>query len=144
MPEPSTGRARRVCSRFVSEILTVPLFTWKVNVSSYASLTQSQGLKSPPLVDYIRHFTNTFANEVSDGRIAVALNMTDISLSTCPAPPVLCLLSNVIQIGNKCDSINGTSPSKLHYKAAAEYFNFVATLINVAPLGTFSSKMSAV
>eukprot|EP00985_Skeletonema_marinoi_P002204 scaffold893_cov143-Skeletonema_marinoi.AAC.8 len=134
----------RLCSRFVSEILTVPLFTWKVNVSSYASLTQSQGLKSPPLVDYIRHFTNTFANEVSDGRIAVALNMTDISLSTCPAPPVLCLLSNVIQIGNKCDSINGTSPSKLHYKAAAEYFNFVATLINVAPLGTFSSKMSAV
>ena len=127
----------RLCSRFVSEILTVPLFTWKVNVSSYASLI-------PSLVDYIRHFTNIFANEVSDGRIAAVLNMTDISLSTCPAPAVLCLLSNVIQIGSKCDAINGTSASKLHYKAAAEYFNFVATLIKVAPLGTFSSKMSAV
>ena len=134
----------RLCSRFVSEILTVPLFTWKVNLSPYESLIQSQGLKPPPLVDYIRHFNNTFTNEVSDGRIAIALNMTDISLSTCPAPPVLCLLSNVIQIGNKCDTINGTIASKLHYTAAAEYFNFVATLINVAPLGTFSSKMSAV
>lgn len=134
----------RLCSRFVSEILTVPLFTWKVNMSSYASLVQSQGLKSPLLVDFIRHFTNTFTNEVSDGRIAAALNMTDISLRTCPAPPVLCLLSNVVQIGNKCDSINGMIASKLHYTAAAEYFNFVAALINVAPLGTFSSKMAAV
>ncbi|KAL7445769.1 hypothetical protein ACHAXM_011340 [Skeletonema potamos] len=134
----------RLCSRFVSEILTVPLFTWKVNFPSYASLIQNQGLKSPTLVDYIRHFTNTFANDVSDGRIAAALNKSDISLNTCPAPPVLCLLSNMIQIGNKCDAINGTSASKLHYKAAAEYYNFVATLINVAPLGTFSSKMSAV
>lgn len=29
-------------------------------------------------------------------------------------------------------------------KAAAEFFNFLATLINVAPLGTFSPRMSAV
>jgi len=134
----------RLCSRFVSEILTIPLFTWKLKATSYTNLIQSQGIKAPVLVDYIRHFTSVFANEISDDRISAALNMTDISLSTCPAPPVLCLLSNLVQLGSKCDAINATNPSQLHYKAAAEYFNFIAILINVAPLGTFSSKMSAV
>ena len=139
----STAARQRqfICSRFVSEILTVPLFTWKVNASTYANFIESQGMEPPPLVNYIGYFDETFSNEAD---ISAPLNMTDISLSTCPAPPVLCLLSNIIQIGNKCSSINAVDPSTLHYDAATKYFNFVATLINAAPLGTFSSKMSAV
>jgi ubiquitin-protein ligase E3 C len=36
------------------------------------------------------------------------------------------------------------NPTVLHYNGAAEYFNFLALLIDSAPLGTFSSRMSAV
>jgi ubiquitin-protein ligase E3 C len=40
--------------------------------------------------------------------------------------------------------LNGSDQSKLHFKAAAEYHNFLSNLINAAPLGTFSRRMSAV
>mmetsp|Transcript_20160 Transcript_20160/g.43793 ORF Transcript_20160/g.43793 Transcript_20160/m.43793 type:complete len:1384 (-) Transcript_20160:144-4295(-) len=137
-----------LCSRFISEVMTVPLLTWKVSPSSYERLVHNpskQGAKKvPPLVVYIHRFINLNADEVSDGRVESALNMSDVSLTSCPAPAVLCLLASLIQIGRTCEALHGMNPTVLHYKAAAEYFNFLATLINSAPLGTFSSRMSAV
>jgi len=137
-----------LCSRFIAEVMTVPLLTWKVLPASYQQLLSSTeekvGLKVPPLVNYIQRFINLNADEVSSGRIESVLKMSDISLTSCPAPAVLCLLASMVQMGRKCEVLNSMNPTILHYKAAAEYFNFLATLINAAPLGTFSSRMSAV
>ena len=136
-----------LCSRFIAEVMTVPLLTWKVLPASYVRLVcnEKEGNKTvPQLVAYIHRFINLNADEVSSGKVETLLNMSDVSLTTCPAPAVLCLLASMVQIGRTCEALNGMNPSVLHYKAAAEYFNFLATLINSAPLGTFSSRMSAV
>lgn len=140
-----------LCSRVISEVMTVPLLTWKVVPSSYERLVHNspsngRGLvkKMPPLVVYIHRFINLNADEVSDGRVETVLDMSDISLTSCPAPAVLCLLASLIQMGKACEALNGMNPTVLHCTAAAEYFNFLATLINATPLGTFSSRMSAV
>ncbi|KAL3776550.1 hypothetical protein ACHAW5_008712 [Stephanodiscus triporus] len=138
----------RLCSRFISEVMTVPLLTWKVWPATYERLIHNdskEGAKKvPPLVNYIHRFLNMHADAVSDGRVESVLNMSDVSLTSCPAPAVLCLLANLIQMGRTCESINGVNPTVFHYTGAAEYFNFLAILINSAPLGTFSSRMSAV
>ena len=132
------------CSRFLVEVLTVPLITWKVEKGAYSGILSSSKMKYPPMLDYIHSFISLNAEEVSDGLVDVALEMKDISLTVCPAPPVLCLLTNLIQLGKQCVLINGSNPNKLHFKAAAEYHNFLSNLINAAPLGTFSRRMSAV
>ncbi len=137
-------------SRFMCEVMTVPLLTWKCWPSSYERLLRnnasSEHLKEkanpvPPLVLCIHRFINMHADLISDGRIETVLLMPDVSLATCPAPAVLCLLANVIQIGKTCEEFIGM---KIHYDRAAEYFNFLSVLVNVSPLGTFCSRMSAV
>ena len=136
-----------LCSRFIAEVMTVPLLTWKVLPASYKRLVcnEKEGNKNvPQLVAYIHRFVNLNADEVSSGKVETLFNMSDVSLTTCPAPAVLCLLASMVQIGRTCEALNGMNPSVLHYKAAAEYFNFLATLINSAPLGTLSSRVSAV
>jgi ubiquitin-protein ligase E3 C len=84
------------------------------------------------------------AENVSSGCIDLSLDMKDITLTSCPAPAVLCLLANLIQLGKQCVHLNGSDPNKLHFKAAAEYHNFLTNLINAAPLGTFSRRAAAV
>ena len=137
-----------LCSRFISEVMTVPLLTWKVRPGSFEHLTHNdskEGAKRVPrLVNYIHRYINMYADALSDGRVESVLSMSDVSLTSCPAPAVLCLLANLIQIGRTCEAISGVNPTVFHYTGAAEYFNFLASLINSAPLGTFSSRMSAV
>ena len=134
-----------LCCRFIGEILTVPLLTWKVLPLAYECLLRHPvtggTTEAPPLVAYLRRFNNV--HQVSDGSIDTVL-LSDISLTTCPAPAVLCLLASLVQMGRRCEALNGTNPATLDYSAAAEYYGFIATLINAAPLGTFSSRMSAV
>eukprot|EP00804_Cyclotella_cryptica_P013242 CCRYP_007021-RA/>CCRYP_007021-RA protein AED:0.07 eAED:0.07 QI:1533/0.88/0.9/1/0.88/0.9/10/126/925 len=98
----------------------------------------------PPLVNYIDSFVALNSKTVSSGCIDVALQMRDVTLTSCPAPPVLCLLANLIQIGKQSLALNGSDPNNFHFKAAAKYFYFLTNLINAAPLGTFSRRMSAV
>lgn len=141
----TTGGPSRECSRFLVEVLTAPLLVWKVTADAYGRmLTIPKAKAPPPLVDYIHSFVALNANTVSSGSIDAALHMRDVTLTSCPAPPVLCLLANLIQIGKQCLALNGSDPIKLHFKAAAEYFYFLTILINAAPLGTFSRRMSAV
>jgi ubiquitin-protein ligase E3 C len=96
------------------------------------------------MVDYINCFIALNCEDISNGCIDVALEMADVSLTSSPAPAVLCLLANLIQLGKQCSSLNGSDQSKLHFKAAAEYHNFLSNLINAAPLGIYSRRMSAV
>jgi ubiquitin-protein ligase E3 C len=133
-------------SRFVAEILTTPLLTWKVKADAYMSILTTSRLRPiyPPLIDYIHSFIMLNAENVSSGCIDLSLDMKDITLTSCPAPAVLCLLANLIQLGKQCVHLNGSDPNKLHFKAAAEYHNFLTNLINAAPLGTFSRRAAAV
>ena len=134
-----------LCSRFITEVLTVPLLIWKVSSASYARLICVDPNKGgAALVDYIHRFINLNAETISERHIESLLNRSDISLTSCPAPAVLCLLANLVQLGRTCEAINGMNPTVLHYNGAAEYFNFLVLLIDSAPLGTFSSRMSAV
>ena len=133
------------CSRFLVEVLTVPLLTWKVKPEAYEKiLSTSKSRQYPPLIGCIQSFIDLNPDKVSNCCIDEALEMNDVSLTTCPAPAVLCLLSNLIQLGKQCVTLNGSDRNKLHFKAAAEYHNFLANLINAAPLGIFSRRMSAV
>ena len=134
-----------LCSRFITEVLTVPLLIWKVSSASYARLIFVDPNKGgAALVDYIHRFINLNAETISERHIESLLNRSDISLTSCPAPAVLCLLANLVQLGRTCEAINGMNPTVLHYNGATEYFNFLVLLIDSAPLGTFSSRMSAV
>lgn len=134
-----------LCSRFITEVLTVPLLTWKVSSASYARLIfVDPNNGGAALVNFIHRFINLNAETIYVRRIESVLNRSDISLTSCPAPAVLCLLANLLQAGKTCEAINGMNPTVLHYNGAAEYFNFLALLIDSAPLGTFSSRMSAV
>lgn len=110
-------------SRFVGEILTIPLLTWKISPSAYSRCLYVSGTSSspPPLVTFIHHFINWNADDVSNGHIEQALNMTDIMLTTCPAPPVLCLLANLVQLGKGCNSLNGLDQANFHYKGSQQW-----------------------
>ena len=133
----------RLSSRFLVEILTVPLFTLKVISSSYDGLvSEGRHGQSPLLVRCIRRFISCNGESLLDGGIETVLYNPDVSLNECNATPVLCLLGTLVQLGRACSALNGKGV--IQYKPAAEYYNFLALLINAAPLGTFSSRMSAV
>ena len=133
----------RLSSRFLVEILTVPLFSWKVMSSSCDCLVSEQRHgPSPLLVRYINRFLS--CENLLDGGIETVLYNPDVSLNECNATPVMCLLGTLVQLGRASSALNGTRSSEIQYKPAAEYYNFLALLINAAPLGTFSSRMSAV
>lgn len=135
----------RLSSRFLVEILTVPLFSLKVISSSYDCLVrEGRHGPSPLLVRYIRRFLSCNGDNLLDGGMETVLYNPDVSLNECNATPVLCLLGTLVQLGRASSALNGKSPSEIQYKPAAEYYNFLALLINAAPLGTFSSRMSAV
>uniref|UniRef100_A0A7S2UH98 HECT-type E3 ubiquitin transferase n=1 Tax=Attheya septentrionalis TaxID=420275 RepID=A0A7S2UH98_9STRA len=133
-------------SRFVAEILTVPLFTWKVTISNL--LVEPKGstgdTTDSPFITFLKAFVETREEALSTGNLKSTLFTEDVPLSKCPAPNVLCLLANLAQMGRLCPSINGSDPTKLNYKAGALFFNLLASLIDLVPLGTFTARRSAV
>jgi ubiquitin-protein ligase E3 C len=137
---------RNLFLRFVSEILTVPLLTWKTSDTSTSKLlvrdTQNNNNKLL-LVSLIENFTDHYGDILTAGDIELIL-CNDTSLTSCPATPTQCLLANTIQIGRSCIKLNGSDVSKLDYESSATFFRFIATLVDAVPLGTFSSRESVV
>jgi ubiquitin-protein ligase E3 C len=171
-------------SRFVAEIFTVPLFTWRVTTSNFlvAPKESTSDTTDPPFITFLRAFVGTRQEALSTGNLKSILFSEDVPLSKCPAPNILCMLANLAQMGRLCPSINGSDPTKLNYKgkismiptiplydfppiytpyivwksanlylpfyvinvAGALFFNFLATLIDLVPLGTFTTRRSAV
>lgn len=134
--------------RFVSDILTIPLLTWKISDASLHLLLapsehSDSNNKRPFLVDLLATFIQFHADKLSGGEIGSIL-CNDTSLTVCPATPTQCLLANLLQIGRTTPALNGTHPSKLHFAAATTFYQFIATLVDAVPLATLTSRESVV
>lgn len=122
-------------SRFLTEIMTVPLVTWKTSVKSTAKLLS--GSPTPIFLTLLASVTEKHAATLSAGKIGTLLPSVDVPLTACPATNSQCLLANLIQVGRACPVVNGSA--KTNYREAALFFNFVATLLDVVPLATLSA-----
>jgi ubiquitin-protein ligase E3 C len=92
----------------------------------------------------LKSFAQQHAEALSAGMIASTLPSCDVPMISCPATPTQSLLANIVQIGRICPSLNGSDPSKIYYPDASFFFDSIATLVDAVPLGTFSSRDSAV
>lgn len=133
-------------SRFVTEILTVPLLTWKVSKESLSVLVARRNATpgSTTLIESLRAFASRHMAPLSLGEVRSILPTEDVPPTSCPAPPVMCLLANVVQLGRMCPAVNASDPVNFDQDAAAIFYNVVATLIDAAPVGALSSRPSAV
>ena len=128
---------RQLQTRFLSEILTVPLLTWRLTKNVITKFIG--GSPRPRFLEIIFDFTEQHSRALSDGEIAEILPVLDVPLTACPATNTQSLLANLVQVGRICPSINGKNLRKLNYDDGALYFNFIATLVDAVPLGTFST-----
>jgi len=133
--------------RFFSEILTIPLLTWKISDTSmkyffsyrHNNFSQQNQLF---LMSLIGTFTNVHSEIMNVGDIESVL--CDIPLKQARATSTQCLLANMIQLGSSCIQLNGSQPDKLDFEASSIYFRFLATLVDAIPVSTFSSRDSVV
>lgn len=135
-------------SRFVSEILTVPLLPWKVSDSCFDLLLsctrQNRARRNQPvLVSMIERFAEANSKVMNAGDIELAL-CQDISLNLCNATPTQILLANMIQLGRSSVQLNASQGNKLDFEAAIVFFQFLAILVDAVPVSTFSSRESVV
>jgi ubiquitin-protein ligase E3 C len=132
-----------------SEILTVPILTWKLSNASIQSLCisgrvgSSRHNQQPYFLSVVETVTNAYGKILTAGDVESVL-CDDISLKKSTATPIQCLLANMIQLGNSCVSINGSQVDKLDFEASTIYFRFLATLVDATPVSTFSCRDSVV
>lgn len=139
-------------ARFFSEIISIPLLTWKLSSSSIAqllALTSSVSTITGTgqlvlLVSMVASFIELHKQPLSSGRIGLLLPVVEVPMTQCPATNTQCLLANLIALGRVCPSLNGSDRTKMEYLSAATFFQFLATLLDVIPLGTYLSRDSAV
>jgi hypothetical protein len=161
---PSTSNLRErqnLYLRFVSEVLTIPLLTWKTsatttskllaidhhhNVRPLHSQQQAPPYQQQPtivLISMIKTFVDSHGPTLAVGGIESVL-AADTPLTVCPATPTQSLLANLILLGRSTPILNGSDAQKLDYTSTSLFFQFVATLVDAIPLGTFSSRESIV
>ena len=139
-------------ARFLTEILSVPLVTWKVSSSSIAQLlamhssstATSSCSQTVLIVSMVASFVQLNKEPISSGRIGLVLPVVGISMIKCPATNTQCLLANLIALGKVCPLLNGSDRSKIDFLSAATFYQLLATLLDVVPLGTYLSRDSAV
>jgi len=143
-PVDAQGRCLQV--RLVAEIMTVPLLTWKVSTESLAFWVQRSKVLSSrvPVVVLLQNFADKHSSILQAGNISSLLPSIDVPLTSCPSANTQCILANLIQLGRLCPTVSGVDPNQVDYTAASIFFDFVATLVDAVPLGTFSSNDSAV
>ena len=134
----SSGLNRRLLlTRFLAEVMTIPLLSWKISSASFIKLID--GTPRPVFLEIIRAFTEQHSATLTAGEIASVLPTVDVPLTSCPATNTQCLMANLVQVGRLCPSINGNDSVKIDYQDGSLFFNFMATLVDALPLGTFST-----
>ena len=136
----------KLLSRFVEEILTVPLFTWKVSSVTTRRLITPAPVTNNfiPIIDMLRAFASRHAEDLSAGEVCAVLPSLDVPMTKCPSPAIMCLLANMVQFGQMCIPINGSDSKLFDFRATNLYFLVMASLVDSAPLGALSSRPSAV
>ena len=124
----------------MSEIMTIPLLSWKVSVTSLLERDQTQQIF---IISMINAFTNRHAESLTAGEIQSVL-FNDIPLRILSATPLQCLLANLNQILMRAVQLNGSDPSKLDVKAATIYFQFIANILDTVSLATLTTRDSVV
>lgn len=131
-------------SRFILEIIGIPLLTWKISKPAFdLLLCKPYDGDTFFLIECIRDFVKSYQVEIKTGRDIFNFR-NDVPLNLCPAPLRLRILANMIQLQLKCQSLNGTDQSTFNMKAATTFFDFLSLLIDKVPLGAFSSRHSEI
>ncbi len=99
-------------SRFFAELISIPLLMWKVESrSSYNFVQIDNATGSVPFLHFLDIFIGSFTKEIANGLLSDSsssiLPTHDVPLNLCPAPPVLCLFGNLVQLGFMCPMVNG-------------------------------------
>jgi len=140
-------RDKELQVRFVCEILTIPLLSWKtmdVLQELLARPFDNSSTSKPRLIVFLESLIMSRSEEYLDtGKIGHILR-NDVSLTVCPATPTQILLANLVHIGRLCPALSGTQPSQLNFEASTLFYQLLATLVDDVPLATFSSRESSV
>jgi hypothetical protein len=113
-------------SRFFAEVMTVPMFTWRIESATLSRFvhcdTSVQKVKAEdtefaPFIELLKAFTGCFAQDIINGLLDASSSSSlfsifpqnDVPLTLCPAPSVLCLFANMVQLGHLCPLVNGDS-----------------------------------
>lgn len=136
---------RQLYLRIVSDLLAIPLLTWKVKDSLDLLLSKKvDGSKERIfLIVLLDNFAHHYGEQLTVGQIGATLR-SDTSLIICPATNTQCLLANLLQIGRLSPHLNGYQQSKLDFADAAIFYKFLSTLLDAIPLATLTSRESVV
>lgn len=129
-------------ARLALEILTVPLLVWKVSpeTSSYLISVDSSG--SSTVLACLDALIRVHSSQLAAGKLNDLLAVHEVPLLVCPATSTQCFLANLVQLMHMSPSMNGTKP--LDVVATTLHFDVLATLVDIIPLATFSSRDSTV
>lgn len=105
---------RRLQVRFVTEIMTVPLITWKTTAKSLS--TMIGGHPKPIVLALVEALVAQHGASLSAGKIGSVLPTVQAPMASCPATNTQCLFANLIQIGRICPSLNGSEKTNYEGK----------------------------
>jgi hypothetical protein len=108
-------------SRFVSEIFTVPLLTWRIGQSAIDAMIgigKDQNTHTmPPFLCALSAFVKIYQEKVSNDLVSV---LPHLPLKRCSAPPELSLCANLICFATSCSMINGSNREIFHSEGKEE------------------------
>ena len=136
-------QADNVARRFLTHVLTVPLFVWKISPNALAFLlTSSPKTGIPPFLTMIFAFHRYLSTQGSP--LDLLLPSYDVPLTCCPATNTQCLLANLVQMGKLSAHVNGSSLNTINFSWAQSYADLLSMLLDAIPVRTFSTRESAV
>ena len=129
----NTEKCKSLSTRIITEILTTPFLTWKISIHKFISSTLFQVI----LCNFIIHNKVVLSN---NNLIYIIPEQRDQCKT---APLLLCLFSNLVQIGRIIPFINGTCPeTKFDYNLTSAYYDLLSCLLHVIPYGALSEKQT--
>ena len=133
--------------RFFTEILTIPLLSWKISdhsINQLVVLAAGTGVNQKPLlIQWVETFIQMHTDALNAGDIDKVLP-ADISLTACPATPTQSLLANLLELSRSSPHLNGSNVESLEFSATATLFQFIGSLVDAVPVATFLSRESVV
>lgn len=139
-------RQNQLLVRFVKEVMTVPLLSWKISVDArqiFVGAT-SKSESTPVFLSAIKIWVDQNRSEIIQGEMDNLLQLGDVTLNACPATAAQRLLANSVTFGMLCPAVNGYNPLSVDYEASAYFYDYLGVLLNHVPLATLSSRESAV
>lgn len=136
-----------VQARFVKDILSVPLLTWRLPAPTLSFMVSTSGISSPLplLVLLLGSFMRESATSLNDGVIEGLLESDDLPMTLCGATGTQRFLANLLQFGRLIPACSGTVITEDDFAVATTYFRLVAALVHVVPIGTFiTSRESSI